>query len=91
MSVAEEQFQQAMAAMQSLLQNLDRALNARIALAESEVLRLHAACDDGLKHIKSGIFDSRKIYPQAFKEMGRWRAWPEKLLRWARMQSSDFT
>ena len=40
MSVSEADFQQAMPAMQTQLQNLDQALNVRIALAESEVLRL---------------------------------------------------
>ena len=53
-----------MAAMQPQMHDLDRALNARIALAETEVLRLRAARDDGSKHIKSGILDSRKIYLQ---------------------------
>ena len=53
------------------MQNHDRSFNARIALAEAEVFRLRAARDDGSKHIKSDIFDSRKIYPQSLKDMSR--------------------
>ena len=64
MAVSESDFQQAMTAMQSQMQNLERGLTARIALAEAEVLRLRSARDDGAKHVKSGILDSRKIYPQ---------------------------
>ena len=89
MSVSEADFQQAMSALQTQLQNLDSALNARIVLEESEVLRLRSIREDGAKHVKSGMPDSRKIYSQAFKDMGRWKAWSERVLRWARMQSTD--
>ena len=89
MAVSETEFQQAMGAMQAQMQNLERALNARIALAEAEVLRLRAARDDGSKHVKSGILDSRKIYPQPLKDISRWKAWVERVLRWARMQSVE--
>ena len=65
MAVSETDFQQAMAAMQSQMHNFDQALNSRIALAEAEVFRLRAARDDGSTHIKSGILDSQKIYPQS--------------------------
>ena len=68
------------------MQNLERALTARIALAEAEVLRLRGACDDGSKHVKSGILGSRKIYPQPLKDMGRWKPWSERVIPWARMQ-----
>ena len=81
MSVSESGFQQAMGAMQAQMQNLKRGLTARIALVEAEVLRLRSACDDGAKHVKSGILDSRKIYPQPLKDMGRWKPWSERVLR----------
>ena len=89
MAVSETDFQQAMSAMQAQMQNLELGLTARIALAEAEVLRLRSARDDGAKHVKSGIFDSRKIYPQPLKGMGRWKPWSERVLRWARMQSPE--
>ena len=38
---------------------------------------------------KSGIMDARKIYPSDLKDMGRWRPWTERVLRWARMQATD--
>ena len=63
MAVAETQSQQAMSDIQTQIQVLDRALNARIALAVSEVLRLRSVREDGANHVKSGILDSRKIYP----------------------------
>ena len=89
MAVSETDFQQAMGAMQAQMQNLERALNARIALAEAEVLRLRAARVDDSKHVESGILDSRKIYSQPLKDMSRWKAWVERVLRWARMQSVE--
>ena len=89
MAVSETDSQLATGAVQAQMQNLERALNARIALAEAEVLRLRAARDDGSKHVKSGILDSRKIYPQPLKDMSRWKAWVERVLRWARMQSVE--
>ena len=52
-----------MDAMQAQMQNLERGLTARIALAEAEVLRLPSARDDGAKAGKPGIMDARKIYP----------------------------
>jgi hypothetical protein len=58
-------------------------------LAEAKVLRLRSARDDGAKHVKSGIMDSRKIYPQPLKDMGRWKPWSARVLRWARMQSPE--
>ena len=86
MAVSETDFQQAMSATQSQMQTLERGLTARIALAEAEVLRLRSARDVGAKHIKSGILDSRKIYPQPLKDMGRWKPWSERVLRWLPMQ-----
>ena len=32
---------------------------------------------------------ARKIYPSDLKDMGCWRPWTERVLRWARMQSND--
>ena len=64
MVVPEQYFQKVMAAMQTQLQNLDRALNARIALAETEVLRLRCLRDEGTEFGKSGILDARKIDSQ---------------------------
>ena len=61
MAVSEAQSQQAMESMQAQIQVLDRASKARIALAESELLRLGSIREDGAKHFKSGIMDSRKI------------------------------
>ena len=78
-----------MDAMNAQMANLERGLTARIALAEAEVLRLRSGRDDGNKSGKSGIMDARKIYPQPLKDMGRWRAWVERVLRWARMQSAE--
>ena len=89
MSVSSAEFQQAMDAMGAQMQNLERGLTARIALAEAEVLRLRSARDDGAKGGKSGIMDSRKIYPQPLKDMSRWKPWSERVLRWARMQSPE--
>ena len=37
----------------------------------------------------ASFLDYRKTYPQAIKDMSRWRAWSERVLRWARMQSTD--
>ena len=91
MAVSDHYFQQAMGAMQAQMQNLERAFTARIALAVAEVLRFRAASDDDSKHVKSGILDSRKIYPQSLKDMSRWKPWAERVLRWARMQSADLT
>ena len=73
MAVSAAEFQQAMDAMNAQMQNLERGLTARIALAEAEVLRLRSARDDGAKAGKSGIMDSRKIYSQPLKDMGRWK------------------
>ena len=87
MAVSAAEFQQSMDAMQAQMQNLERGLTARIAPAEAEVLRLRSARDEGSKSGKSGIMDSRKIYPQPLKDMGRWNPWSERVLRWARMQS----
>ena len=89
MAVSEADFQQAMSATQSQMQSLERGLTARIALAEAEVLRLRSARDEGTKSGKSGILDSRKIYPQPLKDMGRWKPWSERVIRWARMQSPE--
>ena len=89
MAVSAAEFQQAMDAMQAQMQNLERGLTARIALAEAEVLRLRSSRDDVAKGGKSSIMDSRKIYPQQLKDMSRWKPWAERVLRWARMQSSD--
>ena len=61
-----------MADMQNHMQIMDRALNARIALADAEVLRLRSIRDDGTKSAKSGILDARKIHPQKLKDIGRW-------------------
>ena len=58
-------------------------------MAEAEVLRLRSSRDEGAKSGKSGIMDSRKIYPQPLKDMGRWKAWSERVLRGARMQSPE--
>ena len=68
---------------------MDWASDARIALAEAEVQRLRSLREEGTKSAKSGILDARKIYPQKLKDMGRWRPWTERVLRWARMQSTD--
>ena len=73
MAVSAAEFQQAMDAMQAQMQNLERGLTARIALAEAEVLRLRSARDEVSKSGKSGIMDSRKINPQPLKDMGRWK------------------
>ena len=89
MSVSSAEFQQAMDAMASQMQNLERGLTARIALAEAKVLRQLSTRDDGAKSGKSGIMDSRKIYPQPLKDMSRWKPWSERVLRWPRMQSPD--
>ena len=89
MAVTEQDFRAAMADMANQMQMMERALTARIALAEAEVLRLRAARDDGSKTVKSGILDSRKIYPQPLKDMGRWKPWSERVIRWARMQSPE--
>ena len=90
MSISNEQFEQAMQAVNLQIQTLDRALNARIALAEAEVLRLRSLRVSGTQQAKSGIMDGRNIYPADLKDMGRWRQWTERVLRWARMQSVDF-
>ena len=55
MSASEAQFQQAMTAMQSQIQVLDRALDARIALAESKVLRLFSFREAGAEHVKAAL------------------------------------
>jgi hypothetical protein len=64
-------------------------LNARIALAESEVLRLRSRGEDTAKSGKSGILDARKIYPIKLTDMGCWRPWTERVVRWAKMQSPE--
>ena len=46
MALSDHDFQQAMGAMQAQMQNLERALTARIALAEAEVLRLRRTMMD---------------------------------------------
>ena len=78
-----------MQAVNQQIQVLDRALNARIALADAEVLRLRSLLETGTQQAKSGIMDARKIYPSDFKDMGRWRPWTERVLRWSRMQSVE--
>ena len=62
-------------------------MNARIAFAEAEVLRLRASKGDQSKFKKSGILDARKIYPDKITEMSRWKKWSARVLRWARMES----
>ena len=89
MAVTESDFRQAMADVNNQMQMMERALTARIALAESEVLRLRSRGDDSAKSGKSGILDARKIYPIKLSDMGRWRPWTERVIRWAKMQSSD--
>ena len=78
-----------MADMTNQMQMMERALTARIALAESEVLRLRSRGEDSAKGQKSGIMDARKIYPQKLKDMARWRPWTERVIHWAKMQSPD--
>ena len=68
---------------------MERALNAHIVLAESEVLRLRSRGDDNAKSGKSGILDARKIYPIKLKDMSRWRPWTERVIRLAKMQSPE--
>ena len=89
MSISNEQFEHAMQAVSIQIQTLDCALNARINLAEAEVLRLRSLRDAGTQQAKSGIMDARKIYPSGLKELGRWPPWTLRVLRWARMQSTD--
>ena len=89
MSISNEQFEQAMQVVNLQIQTLDRALNARIALAEAEVLRLRSLRASSTQQVKSGIMDARKIYPADLKGMGRWRPWTERVLRWSRMQSVE--
>ena len=89
MAVIESDFRAAMADMANQMQMMERALTARIALAESEVLSLRSRDEDGAKGQKSGIMDARKIYPQKLKDMSRWRPWTERVIRWAKMQSTD--
>ena len=48
MAVTESDFRQAMADVNNQMQMTERALTARIALAESEVLRLRSRGEDGL-------------------------------------------
>ena len=69
MSISQEQFEQAMQTVNPQIQTLDRALNARIALAEAEVLRLRSLRDSGTQQAKSGIMDARKIYPADLEDM----------------------
>ena len=85
MAVSESDFRQAMADVTNQMQMMERALNARIALAESEVLRLRSRGDDSAKSGKSGILD----YPIKLTDMGRWRPWTERVVRWAKMQSPE--
>ena len=59
MAISESDFRQAMADVNNQMQMMERALNARIALAESEVLRLRSRGDDSAKSGKSGILDAR--------------------------------
>ena len=89
MWISQEQFEQAMQTVNLQIQTLDRALNARIAFAEAEVLRLRSLRDSDTQQAKSGIMDARKIYPQKLKDMARWRPWTERVIRWAKMQSTD--
>ena len=78
-----------MADMANQMQLMERGLTARIALAEAEVLRLRSARDDVAKSNKSGILDAMKIYPAKLTDMGRWRPWTERVVRWAKMQSPE--
>ena len=89
MAVTESDFRAAMADMANQMQLMERGLTARIALAEAEVLRLRSARDDVAKSSKSGILDARKIYPIKLTDMGRWRPWTERVVRWAKMQSPE--
>ena len=89
MSISNEQFKQAMQAVKLQIQALDRALNARIALAEAELLLFRSLRDSGTQQAKSGIMDARKIYPADLKDMARWRPWTERVLHCALMQSVD--
>ena len=73
MSMYNEQFEQAMQAVNLQIQTLERALNARIALAEAEVQFLRSLRDSGTQRAKLGIMDARKIYPSDLKDTGRWR------------------
>ena len=69
---------------QPQLQQQDRVLNARIAYTEAEVLRLRDKGESKSKSThKSGIMDSRKIYPEKLKDMARWKKWSARALRWA--------
>ena len=89
MAVTESDFRSAMADMANQMQLMERGLTARIALAEAEVLRLRSARDDVAKSGKSGILDARKIYPIKLTDMGHWRPWTERVVRWAKMQSPE--
>ena len=80
-----------MQAVNLQIQTLDRALNARIALAEVEVLRLRSPRDSGTQQTKSGIMDAHKIYPADLKDMGLWLLWTERVLRWAGCNPSTST
>ena len=81
MSISNEQLEQAMQAASQQIQVLDRALNARIPLAEAEHLRLRALRESCTQRAKSCIMVAREIYPADLKDMGRWRPWTEHVLR----------
>ena len=75
--------------LHDMMIRMDRALNARIALAEAEVIRLREAGSGGQSRHKFGIKDSRKIYPDKLSDMARWRKWSARALRWTKMESKD--
>ena len=89
MAVSESEFRAAMADMANKMQMVERGLNARIALAEAEILRLRSSREDSSKSRDSCILDAKKIYPAKLTDMGRWRPWTERVIRWAKMQSTD--
>ena len=80
----------AMQTLQAQMLNQDRALTARLAYNEAEILRIRDKNDKKEKggH-KSGIMDSRKIYPEKLKDMSRWKKWSARALRWAKMESPE--
>ena len=82
MAVSDHDSQQAMGAMQAQMQNLERALIARIALAEAEVLRLRAARNVQDFHMPQ--------YRSKTSTSGRNMAGARALWRATGMQDDDF-
>ena len=73
------------------IKKVERALAARIALAEAEIIHVRdrPSTSPGAPVKKSSMLDARKLYPKNLTGMARWKKWSEKCLRWVRLEDKE--